>query len=130
MATWQDVERFIRSNYTVLPDAPKGMIALSFSIPGGRSQMVFVSSGGNETIGSVVHISSVIGQLTSAKVADACREASEMVVGGIVQMGDHTVLRHSVLLENLDENELVNPLLAVTLAADNLEKKLTGRDRA
>jgi hypothetical protein len=130
MATWRDVEKFIRANYTIIPDAPQGMIAMSFGTQVGRSQTVLLSEGGNDQMGATVQISSIIGKLSSTKIVEACNEVAQMVVGGVVQIGDLTVLRHSVLLENLDENELVKPLLAVTWCADQLEKKLTGYDRA
>jgi hypothetical protein len=130
MATWKDVEKYIRSEYKVLPDSPKGMIAIDYKTPGGRGQLVFISNGGNEAMGDALQISSFIGKLSSTKLIEACSEAANMVVGGIVQIDDMTVLRHSVLLENLDENEILKPLVAITTCADHLEKKLTGKDLA
>jgi hypothetical protein len=130
MATWKDVEKYIRSEYKILPDSPKGMIAIDFNLNDGRSQKVFLSRGGNDAMGEAVHILSIIGKLSPSKIAEACKEVTDMVVGGIVLFDDLVMLRHSVLLENVDENELVKPLLAVTIGADRLEQKLTGSDRA
>lgn len=50
------------------------------------------------------------------------------VVGGIVIMGDHVVLRHSLPLINLDINEFLDPLELVAGSAELLEQMFTGRD--
>src|SRR4051812_47332188 len=50
------------------------------------------------------------------------------VVGGIVIMGEHVVLRHSLPLINLDINEFLDPLELVAGSAELLEQQFTGRD--
>jgi hypothetical protein len=50
------------------------------------------------------------------------------IVGGVVAMGDYLVLRHSLPLINLDINEFTDPLELVASAAEDLERRFTGRD--
>jgi hypothetical protein len=51
-----------------------------------------------------------------------------LVVGGVVVMGEHVVLRHSLPLINLDINEFIDPLELVAGSAELLEQQFTGRD--
>lgn len=133
MARWSDVERFVKSNFKVMPSAPKGMMGLVFNLPDGRSQAILLShESGDETSldAERVQILSRIGRLSPSKVVDACRGAMATGFGGIVQLGEDTFLRHTVLIENLDENEIVIPMRMVAILADIMEQRLTGADKS
>lgn len=127
MATWNDLEKHIKSTYHIAPDQPQGMIGILFPI-GDRSQMVFVRQTGNEHIGEWAIVISPVGKVSAAKLKEITQEAFGLVCGGIVMLEDVVMISHSVPLENLDINEFEMPLIAITVSADQLEKKFTGRD--
>ena len=127
MATWNDLEKHIKSTYHIAPDQPQGMIGILFPI-GDRSQMVFVRQTGNEHIGAWATVISPIGKVSAAKLKDVTTEAYDLVCGGVVMLQDLVCLSHSIPLLNLDINEFEMPLIAITVSADQLEKKFTGRD--
>ena len=43
--------------------------------------------------------------------------------------GGHLMFRHTILLDNVDENEIKVPLMAVAYLADVLEQKFSGGDK-
>jgi hypothetical protein len=129
VATWRDVQDFIKTKLKTLPDPPPGTLGLWFNLPDGRKHRVFLQHEHSKAVGDVVHIISPIGELSKEKVLKACELMAVIGVGGIVQMGRLTTIRHTVLIENLDENELMDPLSFVMVHADLLEQKLTGSDR-
>ena len=127
MATWNDLEKYITSNFHVTPNAPAGMIGILFPV-GDRKQQVFIRRKGNDKIGEWAIVTSPIGKVSAAKLKEITQEAFGLVCGGIVMFEDVVMISHSVPLENLDINEISVPLIAITLAADVLEEKYTGKD--
>lgn len=127
MATWNEVENYITSTFHVLPTAPAGTIGILFPV-GDRKQQVFIRRKGNDKIGEWALVISPIGKVSAAKLKEITQEAFELICGGIVMLEDVVMISHSVPLENLDINELSVPLMAITLAADVLEEKYTGKD--
>lgn len=127
MATWNDLERYITSTFEVNKDAPAGMVGILFPM-GNRSQLVFIHRTGSDQLGEWATIISPIGEVSAAKLKEVAREASRLVVGGVVMISDRVYLSHSVPLLNLDMNEFTVPLIAITASADVLEQKFTGRD--
>lgn len=127
MATWNDLEKYITSTFDVYKDAPAGMVGIVFPV-GNRSQLVFIHSTGSNQLGEWATIISPIGTVSAAKLKEVAREAAALVVGGIVLISDTVYLTHSVPLLNLDLSEFTVPLAAITVSADVLEQKFTGRD--
>lgn len=129
MATWSDVAQYLRSNYKIAEDNGT-LLRLSFSLDDGRSQDIIVARG---TMGSTSEEFAVIASFFAvAREVDidaVLREASEYVVGGIVQYAEKLAVRHAVPLANLDLSELTGPFELVLLTADALEAKYTGTDR-
>jgi len=127
MATWNDLEKYINSTFDVYKDAPAGMVGIVFPV-GNRSQLVFIHRTGNELLGEWATIISPIGKVSAAKLKEVTTEAYDLVCGGIVMLRDLVCLSHSVPLADLDINEFTVPLVAITVSADALEQKFTGRD--
>ena len=127
MATWNDLEEYITSNFHVTPNAPAGVIGILFPV-GNRKQQVFIRRQGNDTVGEWAVVTSPIGKVSAAKLKEITQEAFSLVCGGIVMYEDVVMISHSVPLENLDLNEISSPLIAITLAADVLEERYTGKD--
>ena len=103
------------------------MVGILFPV-GNRSQAVFVHRTGNELLGEWATIISPIGKVSAAKLKEITTEAYDLVCGGIVMLRDLVCLSHSVPLADLDINEFTAPLVAITVSADALEQKFTGRD--
>ena len=47
---------------------------------------------------------------------------------GLSSIGEHMVVRHVTPLENLNANELAQPLVALAIFGDVLEAAITGKD--
>lgn len=127
MATWNDLEKYITSNFHVTPNAPDGVIGILFPI-GNRQQQVFIRLKEHERLGQWAIVTSPIGKVSAAELKEITQEAFGLVCGGIVMLKDVVMLSHSVPLENLDINEISAPLIAITATADLLEEKYTGKD--
>ena len=127
MATWNELEKYITTTYRVDPDTPAGMVGILFPV-GNRSQVVFIRRTGNEQLGEWATIISPIGKVSATKLKEVATEAFDLVCGGVVMLRDLVCLSHSLPLANLDLNEFTVPLAAITITADTLEQKFTGRD--
>lgn len=128
MATWNDVVAHLNSNYKC-KQVNEAMIALTFNMGEGRSQIVFVELAGNDRIGEWAKVGSPVGRKSDLKKLEAyCAAAEELVCGGIVYTGEFIMLRDSFPLLNLDVNELEIPLVAITASADSIERSITGGD--
>jgi hypothetical protein len=128
MATWNDVVSYLNSKYKCKQESTT-MLSLHFGTIEDRSQLVWVQLVGNDKIGEFGLVSSAVGTVKDFNKLEAyCREAEEYVLGGIVIEGDHIMIRDSFPLLNLDVNELDAPLLLITAAADQIERKITGND--
>ncbi len=133
MATWQELRRYIESNYKISDDNGNTLI-LRFAFDGvSRSQGVFVQyytlTEGRE---AWAVLESPIGKLEDLSLSQAVREVGGKVCGGIAMMESEdatwVTLRHAIPLENLDVNEFERPLQLVVVSADQLENRLTGQD--
>lgn len=129
MATYEDFEKFVKSEFGAgsPKDAPPGFTALKVPI-GSRSQIVFFMRAGNDKVGETVKVISFVGQIKGAKLIDALAKAGNLVVGGLVIVADHLALSHTILLDNVDDNEISVPLFAIAFSADALEKEFIGGD--
>lgn len=128
MATWNDVVSYLNANFKCKQESDS-MVSLLFGMPGNRSQIVWVERAGNDQVGEWASISSAVGSAKDTKkLANLCREAKRIVLGGIVIDGDFIMIRDSFPLINLDINELEVPLRVIVGAADVLESKITGGD--
>lgn len=128
MATWETVKSYLASKYQVqLLDGDK--LKLVFNLDQGRSQVVIVTwAGRTASLASWVDFHSPLGDLSDVDLAAAVTATEGYVGGGISTMAGLATLRVSVPLENLDRNEIEDPLELVCLAGDALEQKLTGQD--
>jgi len=129
MATWRDVKKFVEGRYPSRSESRDGDITVELEIPNGRTQIVRLIHQKTDPFGDIVCLVSPIGKgLSKEKIAEACEMAFRAHFGGVAQGEEITVLQHTVLLENLDQDELEKPLLALAVYADVIEKQVTGRD--
>lgn len=128
MATWVTVKDYLTSQYRCRPFDDDGL-KLVFDIGEGRSQVVLVlPAGPSGQEPSWVDFHSPLGDLEGLDVVRAVRATHEWVAGGISALAGIATVRVSVPLENLDQNEIEEPMRVVCVAGDEMERRLTGVD--
>ncbi|MBB4688955.1 hypothetical protein [Amycolatopsis jiangsuensis] len=133
MAQWTDLVAFIRHEYRVIREDPDEIrIRITFAQDAeseGRAQVVVIAREVFDRREDWVQIATPFARVEEVDLYQVLSEAgATLVVGGIVVMGEHVVLRHSLPLVNLDLNEFVDPLELVAGSAELLEQQFTGRD--
>ena len=130
MATYKEFEKFVKSQYgAVAPeDAPPGFTAIKIPFADGRSQIVFFTKSDTSKLGENVAVISLVGQVKGAKLVEALTHAFDLGIGGLVIVNGELALSHTILLENVDENEIALPLFSIAVTADEFEKKYVGGD--
>lgn len=128
MASWSDVVRYVRANYTVA-DEQDGVIKMVFDVGDLRSQLVFLCQQTLRDEEEWLQIESPFADVGTVDLQRVLEEVGDTVCGGAAIVAGHITFRHSVPLANLDINEFERPLMLVTTTADHLEKTLVGGDR-
>ncbi|MGW7539127.1 hypothetical protein [Amycolatopsis sp. NPDC054798] len=133
MAQWNDLVAFIRQTYRVIRDDPGEIrIRVLFGDDAettGRAQVVVIAREIFDQREDWVQIATPFARVDEVDLLTVLTEVGQtLVVGGLVVMGEHLVLRHSLPLLNLDLNEFTDPLELVAGSAELLEQQFTGRD--
>ncbi|WP_340681622.1 hypothetical protein LCL61_23060 [Amycolatopsis coloradensis] len=133
MAEWADLVAFVRHEYRVVKDEPDEIrIRLSYGDDDDyeeRAQTVVIAREIFDRREDWVQIATPFARVSEVDLATVLTEiGNTIVVGGLVVMGEHLVLRHSLPLVNLDINEFTDPLELVAGSAELLEQQFTGRD--
>ena len=126
MTTWAEVKTYVHNKYKV-EDANEDLMRLLFSLDNGRSQLVYIKHVYNDSA-EWIRIESPIGKAADMNIASAARIASEKIVGGIIIIGETVFLSNAMPLQNLDGNEVDEPLGRVMTIADEMERNLVGGD--
>ncbi|WP_328603762.1 hypothetical protein OG943_27200 [Amycolatopsis sp. NBC_00345] len=133
MADWADLVGYIRHEYRVILDDPDEIrIRMSFGDDAeteGRAQVMVIAREVFDQREDWVQIATPFARVDEVDLLSVLTEVGNtLVVGGVVVMGEHVVLRHSLPLINLDINEFIDPLELVAGSAELLEQQFTGRD--
>ncbi|MBE1574592.1 hypothetical protein NQK81_44600 [Amycolatopsis roodepoortensis] len=132
MAEWADLVAFVRHEYRVVKDEPDEIrIRLSYGDDDyeERAQTVVIAREVFDRREDWVQIATPFARVDQVDLTTVLTEiGNTIVVGGLVVMGEHLVLRHSLPLVNLDINEFTDPLELVAGSAELLEQQFTGRD--
>ncbi|MBA3020740.1 hypothetical protein [Propionicimonas sp.] len=129
MATWDAVKTYLVGNYKLEMIGGGSLVKLLFEFGDGRSQVVFIQHHTDQNKKPTwLDFLSPIGKVAEIDLAAALRATEEYASGGISQIGDLAMLRISVPMENLDRNEIEQPLEFVCVVGDEIEKALTGQD--
>ncbi|SEO49164.1 hypothetical protein [Amycolatopsis saalfeldensis] len=133
MADWADLVGYIRHEYRVVLDDPDEIrIRMSFGDDAeteGRAQVMVIAREVFDKREDWVQIATPFARVDEVDLLSVLTEVGNtLVVGGVVVMGEHVVLRHSLPLINLDINEFIDPLELVAGSAELLEQQFTGRD--
>jgi hypothetical protein len=133
VADWADLVGYIRHEYRVILDDPDEIrIRMSFGDDAeteGRAQVMVIAREIFDQREDWVQIATPFARVDEVDLLSVLTEVGNtLVVGGVVVMGEHVVLRHSLPLINLDINEFIDPLELVAGSAELLEQQFTGRD--
>jgi hypothetical protein len=134
LADWGDLVTYIRQSYDVIQYKPDEVrIRVSFLKDEddilGRRQIMVVAHEILDQKEDWVQIATPFARIEQVDLQEVLTEVGDtIVVGGVVLMGEYVVLRHSLPLINLDINEFTDPLDLVASAAEQLERRFTGRD--
>lgn len=128
MATWTAVKQYLASNYHCEPFG-NDALKLTFQLDNDRSQLIIVDwAGADPQTATWVDFHTPIGRLGSVDLNAAVRRTRSFVVGGLSCVDDIVTLRASLPLQNLDRNEIEEPLHLLVSVGDTFEQALTGRD--
>ena len=120
MATWLEVQSFIKSNYQISSEDIDGF-SLVFDTGEGRSQMIRVARVGAGTPFEMLYFLSPF-----ARVEDISAEqfvaASEESALGVKRTDDFYSCVHGSFLEDLDASEIDKALLWISHQADSIEQ--------
>ena len=130
MASWNDLTRYIGDRYTIANVTQYGQLILQFDLPGGRHQSVLISRSIDGTNGKEwAKIESAVGAIDEVDLLELFELIRVQVVGGLAKNDDVVTVRHSILLEDMSEEEFEEPLAAVLETADHLESRVSRVDR-
>jgi hypothetical protein len=119
MATWTELKQFLYNSYPIDQDAGD-VLRILFNVGGGRSQYVHVHN-----LDPFVTFSAPFGKVGEIKPEKVLNNA---VPFGVAQINDKYTMIHSPWLATLDERDVSASIESLVVRADELEKKLTGKD--
>jgi len=125
MATWQEVSTVLTSGIAFKGEMVNdSLVKTLLEMKDGRSQLVWIGH-----IGENVVLSSVVCKVAEVNLtALFTGDILNKVAYGLSSIGEHLVVRHVTPLENLNANELAQPLIALAVFGDILEAAITGKD--
>jgi hypothetical protein len=120
VATWTELKNYARTSYKLAEERDHSF-KLVFKYAGGRLQAVIVAH--YEAMGRVwVDFSSACCRAESMEPREALEQGFNLAIGSICLDGDVYVVRHTVLLDELDLGNLHVHMHAVARAADQIER--------
>jgi len=127
MATWSEVQQYIRSNYIVQSEPDDKMMRLEFNTSDGRSQLLFVEA--------PIHVDGLpnfVGFFSP--VAERAKVSADKLLDlgytglGVLARGNYIGIYHAALVDTIDSQEIDVPIRFIIAIADLAEKELTGKD--
>jgi len=132
MATYKEFESYVRENLTVIdrPGDPEGYLVLRFALPDDRSHVVLVAprDSVDSPFGETAIIMAPIGEMTAKQTDSALRYCAKMMYG-LVKIDATIFVQTTLLLDNIDENEINLPMFSLAFNADLIENEILGEDR-
>ena len=125
MATWQDVTTVLTNAKTHKAEMVNDSL-LKTLIPtsDGRTQLVWVEHVNGDAV-----FSSVVCKIDDVNLVALFKsDVLKSISYGLSSIGEHLVMRHAAPLENMDVNELAQPIVQLAIFGDILEAAITGQD--
>ena len=122
MPTWTDIKDHARSSYA-LAEEHDHSFKVVFEYPGGRLQAVIVSH--YQALGRAwVDFSSACCRVDRMDPKAALQQSFNLAVGSLCLDGDVYVVRHTVMVDELQLRDIELSLHAVARSADQIEQSL------
>ncbi len=122
MPTWTDIKDHARSSYK-LAEEHEHSFKVVFEYPGGRLQALIASR--YQAMGrSWVDFSSACCRVDRMDPKAALQQSFNLAVGSLCLDGDVYVVRHTVMVDELQLADLELSMHAVARAADQIERSL------
>ncbi len=119
MANWTQLKQFLYNNYKIENDSGDSLRML-FDLGNGRTQYISVHN-----FDPLVTFSAPFGKVGKINPVDVLKSA---VPFGVAQAGDIYTLIHTSWIATIDELEVHAPITVLINTADEIEKRLTGKD--
>jgi len=123
MATWEEVQTYIRRKYASR-ELEDGTLALTFTFTDGRSQNCYVRKNNDEGTWIVFH--AFVAEWSPENALKAIEQNKQIF--GIDRFFEWIVVTHAQLAATVDQEEIDLALAGVAGAADDLELAVTGQD--
>jgi hypothetical protein len=125
MATWAEAKAAVLGMSTFnAKEMNDKLIAGVVDLGNGRTQQVFVGGVADRLV-----LMSIVCKLEQIDLNGLFTgDAFQQLPYGLSAVADNLVIKHSTLLETLDVQEIVTPLVEMAFAADALELGVTGSD--
>lgn len=133
MATWSEVKKYVKANFSIVHETPNSL-GMSFRFEDGRTHKITLLYAGQADVfgGEWAKLISIVAEFTPTRLQKAAELAGGFHCGGIaVEAGDSgawITLQDSFRINDVDVNEIFEPLNTIVATADLLEKALTGKD--
>ena len=125
MATWNEVRAFVAQNFTISDDFGSSMVLL-FNTSEGRSQYIQIID--LTEVNNSISLCSPVGVVSEIGDANFRAICSNVFYGGIRIINDKVYVVHTVLLADLSNEELIEPMDSIMYSADSLEAQYVGGD--
>lgn len=127
MASWRDLQGYVRHRFEVIQDNPSW---LQVVVPthSGRVQSVYIWHRQPRRREDWVLLASPFAEINQVDVKQALTVAGQIAPAGVGLVGRQLAIRHALPLANMDPNELEDPVEIITEAADELERALRDGD--
>ena len=119
MANWTQLKQFLYNNYKIETDSGDSLRML-FDVGNGRSQFISVHN-----FDPLVTFSAPFGRVGQIKPEKVLQSG---IPFGVAEAGEFYFMVHTSWIATLDDLEVHGPITLLVNKADELEKKLTGKD--
>jgi hypothetical protein len=128
VATWPEVQKYVRQNYRVNREPSDDLMTLTFQTTPGRDQQVYVSYLSSVDGQEWVRFASIVGEIRGIDLVRALALGSENIGCGLKQIGELLAVVHYQLMSTVDGAEIDLGLTVTAANGDELERALVGGD--
>ena len=125
MATWKEVTTVLINAKTHKAEMVNdSLVKTLIPTSDGRTQLVWIENVKGDAV-----FSSVVCKIDDVNLVALFKsDVLETISYGLSSIGEHLVMRHAAPLENMNVNELAQPIVQLAIFGDILEAAITGQD--
>jgi hypothetical protein len=125
MATWKEVTTVLINAKTHKAEMVNdSLVKTLIPTSDGRTQLVWIENVKGDAV-----FSSVVCKIDDVNLVALFKsDVLKTISYGLSSIGEHLVMRHAAPLENMNVNELAQPIVQLAIFGDILEAAITGQD--